>query len=181
MRALFVSLVLAGCAAAPPQVADLLVPQQRPAAQRHFDGVRADEVPPAVVSVLQDLGFHVSASEPRLGLVVATRGYQKTFGEYHWEFWQLYMQILKNTFTLRWHLPPPDPAKLVGPGGFSAAVAIAPAASGSAVRVSFHRFVSRPTGEPILVWAEELPGPEPHQKFFALLAEALARETLKKR
>lgn len=170
-------LALAGCVGAPPAADLMLARDQRIASiqERRFEGVALEAVQPAVVTVLQDLGFQVSASDAALGLIVATRGYQKTAGEYGREFAQDVMQVMQNFFTLQWHREP-DPARVVGPPGFNAAVSIAPAGAGSSVRVSFHRFVRRPTGEPIFVWAEELPGPEPYQRFFTLLSQTLARE-----
>jgi hypothetical protein len=59
------------------------------------------------------------------------------------------------------------------PNGFSVAVSVAPGASGAAVRVTFYRIIT--DGESALLWVRELPAPEPHQKFFALLAQELKR------
>lgn len=164
-------IALAGCAVA-PEVSDLLRPAERARQERHFQGVRAEDLRPAVVSVLQDLGFQVAASEPALGLIVATRGHDKTVGEYSAAFGKDLLQMYRNLFTLQWHAQPSNPEKVVGPAGHSAAVSVTEAASGSTVRITLHRFVRRPTGEASVIWAEEVPGP--HPGFFALLAQALA-------
>jgi hypothetical protein len=183
MRAIVAAcLAAAGCAGA-PSVPELLEPGARAQSElqtRRYEGVRPEDVLPAAVAALQDFGFQVVKSDTALGLIVAQRGYKRTFGEYHWEFWQGYWQTMRNAFTFQWHSRGPDPAKMFGPAGLSAAVSIAPAGSGSEVRVSLHRFASRPTGEPILVWAEELAEPEVYAKFFDLLAQALAREARQK-
>jgi hypothetical protein len=171
-------LVLAGCVG-PPSVPEMLTPGARAQSElqtRRYDGARPEDVLPAAVAALQDFGFQVTKSDTAVGLIVAQRGYQRSFGEYNWEFWQSYLQMMRTAFTLQWHSRGPNPEKVVGPAGVSAAVSITPAAAGSEVRVSLHRFVSRPTGEPILVWAEELAEPEVYAKFFDLLAQALARE-----
>lgn len=182
MRALVAAcLALAGCVGAPP-VSELLEPGARAQSQlqtRRYEGVRPEDVLPAAVTTLQDFGFQVVKSDTSVGLIVAQRGYKRTFGEYHYEFWQGYWQTMRGAFTFQWHSRGPNPEKMVGPAGLSAAVSISPAGSGSEVRVSLHRFVSRPTGEPILVWAEELAEPEVYAKFFDLLAQALARERQK--
>ncbi|HEU4352499.1 MAG TPA: hypothetical protein VFR66_11560 [Burkholderiales bacterium] len=175
-------LVLAGCVGA-PSVPEQFAPEarSRPELQtRRYEGVAPEKMLPVAVAALQDFGFQVVKSDTALGLVVAERGFKRTFGEYHWEFWQGYWQTMRNAFTLQWHSRGPNPEKMFGPAGVSAAVSIAPAAAGSEVRVSLHRFVSRPTGEPVLVWAEELAEPEVYAKFFDLLAQALAREVQRK-
>ena len=173
--ALAVALAVAGCVGA-PAVEDLMLAGDpgAPPQSRHYEGVGAEELARAVVAALQDLGFHLKASEPQLGLIVATRGYRKTAGEIASELGTDFLQILKNAFTLQWHRQP-DPERIVGPAAFNAAVSITPAASGTTVRLSLHRFVSKPTGEAVVVWAEALPGPEPHQRFFGLVAAALKR------
>lgn len=181
MRALVLACLAAAGCVGPPSVPELLAPESRAAAElqtRRYD-VRPEAMLPVAVATLQDLGFQVANSDTSLGLIVARRGYQRSFGEYHYEFWQGYWQTMRNAFTFQWHVKGPDPAKGFGPAGLSAAVSIAPAGSGSEVRVSVHRFASRPTGEPILVWAEEVAEPEVYRKFFDLLAQALARERQK--
>lgn len=179
MRVLVLAcLALAGCISEPTAPELLAAPESRAPSElqtRRYD-VRPEQLLPVAVTALQDLGFQVTSSDTSLGLIVARRGYQRSFGEYNWEFWQGYWQTMRNAFTFQWHVKPPDPAKMFGPAGVSAAVSIAPAGSGSEVRVSLHRFASRPTGEPILVWAEELAEPGGYATFFDLLAQALARE-----
>jgi hypothetical protein len=183
MRALVLAcLALAGCVGA-PTASEQFAPPSRAAAElqtRRYEGVRPEQTLPVAVATLQDFGFQVTKSDTALGLIVAQRGYKKTFSEYHYEFWQIYWQTMRNTFTFQWHRRPEDAAKRFGPASLSAAVAIAPAGSGSEVRVILHRFASRPTGEPILVWAEEVAEPEVYAKFFDLLAQGLAREARQK-
>ena len=178
MRALVVAcLALAGCAGAPP-VPEQFAPPSRAAAElqtRRYE-VRPEKMLPVALATLQDFGFQVTKSDAALGLIVAQRGHKKTFSEYHYEFWQLMGQTMRNAFTFQWHVRPEDAAKRLGPASLSAAVAIAPAGSGSEVRVIVHRFATRPTGEPIMVWAEEVAEPEVYAKFFDLLARALAAE-----
>lgn len=173
--AIVLALAAAGCVAA-PAAGDLMLPRDpgAPPQVRHYEGARAESLAPALVSTLQDLGFQLRASEPQLGLIVATRGYRRTADELAHEFGKDVLQVMKNAVTLQWHRQP-NPERLVGPIALNATVSITPAASGSTVRLSLHRIVSKPTGEPVIVWAEELAGPEPHQKFFALLGEALKK------
>lgn len=171
------ALALTGCAGA-PSVSDLMQVREadaHAAQERRFEGAGAAEVQLAVVTVLQDLGFQLAASEPSLGLIVATRGEQSTAGDYAARFGSYMRQGLKNALTFQWHVRP-EPERFVGPVGLSAVVAISPVAAGAAVRLSLHRFVRRPTGEPIIVWAEQIAEPEPHRQFFALLARALSAE-----
>ena len=182
MRALvLVFLALAGCAGA-PSVPEQFAPASRAAAElqtRRYE-VRPDRMLPAAVATLQDLGFQVTRSDAALGLIVAQRGYRKTFSDYSYEVGQLTWQAMRNALTFQWHVRPEDAGKRFGPASLSAAVAIAPADSGSEVRVIVHRFATRPSGEPIMVWAEEVLEPEAYAKFFDLLAQALAREVLQK-
>lgn len=183
MRALALAcLALAGCAG-PPEVTALLEPGARSRAElqtRRFEGVRPAEMLPAAVATLQDFGFQVVKSDTAVGLIVAQRGYKRSLGEYHSEFWQGYWQIMRNSVTLQWHSPGRDPARMFGPAGVSAAVSIEPASSGSEVRVSLHRFATKLPGEPTVAWAEELAEPELYAKFFDLLTQALAREARQK-
>jgi hypothetical protein len=183
MRALVLAcLALAGCAGA-PSVSEQFAPESRAKSElqtRRYEGVPAQEMLPVALATLQDFGFQVTKSDTALGVIVAQRGYKRTFGEYHYEFWQDYWQTMRNFFTFQWHSRGPNAEKMFGPVALNAAVSVAPAGSGSEVRVSLHRFVSRPTGEPILVWAEELSQPEVYAKFFDLLAQALAREAPRK-
>ena len=172
------AVVLAGCADAPPRVAELLEPREAaPAQERRFEGVRAEEVQAAVVTVLQDLGFQMSASEPAIGLIAGTRGQAWTAGQIASDFGRYMGEGLKHALTFQWHRQP-DPARFVGPPGFSAVVTITPLPAATAVRLSLHRFVRRPTGEAIVTWAEEVPGPEAHRRFFELLGQALGGEKI---
>ncbi|HZM34001.1 MAG TPA: hypothetical protein VFC18_05840 [Burkholderiales bacterium] len=182
MRKLVVAcLALTGCVGAPS------VPEQFASASRatvelqtrRYEGARPEDVLPVAVAALQDFGFQVMKSDVAVGLIVAERGLKKSFGEYHSEFWRGYWQSMRNTFTFQWHSRGPNPEKMVGPAGLRAAVSITPAGAGAEVRVTLHRFVSRPTGEPILVWAEEIAEPEVYARFFDLLSQALAREAPK--
>jgi hypothetical protein len=168
MRALVLAcLALAGCAGTPP-VSEQFAPASRASAElqtRRYE-VRPEKMLPVALATLQDFGFQVTNSDAALGLIVAQRGHRKTFSER--EFWQL--------FTFEWLRRPPSSTILFWPASLSAAVAVAPAGSGSEVRVLLHRFATKPGGEPIMLWAEEVAEPEVYAKFFDLLAQALARE-----
>jgi hypothetical protein len=176
MRAAAMALVfaLAGCVSA-PHPADLLQPHDRPAAaERRFEGVRAEDMQPAVVAVLQDLGFQMRASELEIGLIVGTRGQARSDEEAAAAFGR-YMGVgLKNAVTFQWHIQP-NPLPFVGPQSLSAVVTITPEPKATAVRLTLHRFVRQPTGEALVVWAEEVPGPQAQRDFFALLGKALGR------
>jgi hypothetical protein len=165
------ALGLAACAARPPDPAELLVPRSGAAAavqERRFEGVSAQELSQAAVQVLQDSSFLVTASEPALGLIVGTRGGTlKSPGEMTHEI----LRAIGDALTFNWVGQEPARAKYA-PAGVSVVVSVTPAASGCAVRVAFHRVVT--DGGANLLWVQELPGPEPHQKFFALLAQALS-------
>ncbi|HEX6321155.1 MAG TPA: hypothetical protein VFZ84_20000 [Burkholderiales bacterium] len=169
---------LAGCASSPPPSArDLLPPSDASVAElqaRRFEGVPAARMLPAALAALQDLGFQVTSSDAALGLVVARRGYQKSFEELGRDFWPVLSKAMRNVFTLRWTAPPPEAALLVGPAAINAAVVVAPQGAGSAVRIAFHRYVSRPSGEPVVLWAEELREPGPYAAFFEQISRALA-------
>jgi hypothetical protein len=165
---------LAGCADAPPRVAELLEPRAAaPAEERRFEGVGAEQVQQAVVAVLQDLGFQLSASEPAIGLIAGTRGQAFTAGRIASDFGRAMGESFKYALTFQWHRKP-DPARF-GQTGFSAVVTITPLPAATAVRLSLHRRVSRLTGEPVVTWAEEVPGPQAHRDFFALLGKTLRR------
>jgi len=167
------SLCLAGCGTAPaPDPAELLALHGgAPSAlqERRFDGVSAEALSQAALQVLQDLSFLVTASEPALGLIIGARGGTlKSPGE-------LGPQILRaigDALLFRWGGDLPPRLKY-SPAALSVAISVAPAASGSAARVAFHRVVT--DGGTNVLWVQELPGPEPHQKFFALLAQAVGQ------
>ena len=93
MRALAAAcLALAGCVGAPP-VPELLEPGARAPAEfqtRRYDGVRPEDMLPVALATLQDFGFQVVKSDTSVGLIVAQRGFKRSFNEYHWEFWQGY-------------------------------------------------------------------------------------------
>ena len=162
--------LLAGCASAPP-ASDLFHPREgAPVPQRQLQDVPAEQMQAAVIGVLQDLGFQLAASDPAVGVVIGRRGEP---GDYGSRFGRYMGQGMKNFFTLQWQVEP-QPDRYVGPVGLSAAVMITPLPSATAVRLSLHRFVEKPGGERILVWAEEVPGPQAHERFFDLLAKALA-------
>jgi hypothetical protein len=166
------SLGLAGCGGAVTQPADLFVPPsaaQAQARERRFEGVPAQRVSQAAVQVLQDANFLVTASEPALGLIVGTRGATlKSMKQLGPEL----RSGLADAFTLGLAGDEPRSVRHL-PKGFGAAVSVTPAASGAAVRVAFYRIVT--DGETALLWVRELPAPEPHRKFFALLAQELER------
>ncbi len=170
--------VLAGCASPPPSARDLLPPGDASVAAlqaRRFEGVPAAEMLPVALAALQDLGFHVTSSDAALGLVVARRGYHKSLEELGRDLWPGFSKAMQNVFTLRWTAPPPPEAALVvGRPAINAALVVAPQGSGSTVRVAFHRYVSRPSGEPIVVWAEELREPAPYATFFEQISRSLA-------
>lgn len=179
MRALVLAcLVLAGCAGAPP-VAEQFAPASRAASElqaRRYE-LRPEQVLPVALATLQDFGFQVTKSDAALGLIVAQRGYTKSLSDYGYEVGQITWLAMRNALTFQWHVRPEDTGKRYGPASLSAAVVIAPAGSGSEVRVIVHRFATRPTGDPAVVWAEEVAEPEVYAKFFDRLAQALARET----
>lgn len=178
MRALVLAcLALAGCAGTPP-VPEQFAPASRASSElqtRRYE-VRPEKMLPVALATLQDFGFQVTNSDAALGLIVAQRGHRKTFSEVNSQFWQLYWESIRNVFTFEWLRRPPSSTILFWPASLSAAVAIAPAGSGSEVRVLLHRFATKPGGEPIMLWAEEVAEPEVYAKFFDLLAQALARE-----
>ena len=166
------SLGLASCGGPYTRPADLFVPPgaaQSEVRERRFDGAPPEQAAQAAVQVLQDADFLVTASEPALGLIIGTRGGSlKSMGDIGPELRSASADIF--TFGLASH----EPQRVRHyPNGFSVAVSVRPAASGSAVRVTFYRIIT--DGESALLWVRELPAPEPHQKFFALLAQELKR------
>lgn len=172
------ALALAAGCASKPEVSALLASRDPALAElqvRRYESVRPEEMMQAAVSALQDFGFQVTSSDAALGVIVAQRGYRKELGELAHEAWRGFLQDMQNFWTLQWNAPRWDPALAGGRAGFNASVSVAPAGSGSAVRVSLHSYANRLTGEPIMIWAEELRGPEPYERFFALLSNALRR------
>ena len=158
------SLGLAGYAGSGTAPADLFVPPSAAASQareRRFEGVAAEELSQASVQVLQDANFLVTASEQALGLIVGTRGATLKTPELRSAF--------ADAFTFGLASDEPQSVQHL-PRGFGAAVCVTPASS---VRVAFYRIVT--DGETALLWVRELPAPELHQKFFALLAQELKR------
>jgi hypothetical protein len=173
--AAFVAAALAGCAAAPTAEDLMHAPQPAPARhERRYEGVSPDIVAPAVVATLQDLAFQLRVSDPDIGLIVGTRGYRKTPGEIARELSTAFLETLQNAATLQWHRRL-SIERTAGIPGFNAAVSIAPAGADSVVRLTLHRYYTRPTGEDITTWAEEIREAELHARFFAALAESLAR------
>lgn len=166
------SLGLAACAGPHTQPADLFVASsaaESQARERRFDGVPPEQAAQAAVQVLQDADFLVTASEPALGLIIGTRGGSlKSMGDIGPEL----RSASADIFTLGLASREPQRVRHY-PNGFSVAVSVTPAASGAAVRVTFYRIIT--DGESALLWVRELPAPEPHQKFFALLAQELKR------
>ena len=164
---------LAGCGSPYTQPADLFVPPggaQSQVRERRFEGVPARQVSQAAVQVLQDANFLITASEPALGIIIGTRGGTlKSIGEVGPEL----RSALADAFTFGLAGEEPKAVRYL-PKGFSVAVSVEPAASGSAVRVAFYRIIT--DAETAVLWIRELPAPEPHQKFFALLAQELARQ-----
>lgn len=164
---------LAGCASSPP-VTELLPPRGTGLAQlqvRRYDGVPPAEMLAATVTALQDLGFQITSSDAALGFVEARRGYRRTFGELQRDLWLGLGRAVVRGFAF--NLTPPPEAELVnGPAALNASVSVAPHGSGSAVRVAFHRTVGKPSGEPIIIWAEEVREPEPYASFFQQLSRA---------
>ena len=166
------SLGLASCGAPYTRPADLFVPPSAAASQvreRRFDGVPAEQLSQAAVQVLQDAGFLVTASDPALGLIVGTRGGSlKSIQDIGPEL----RSASADAFTFGLAGREPQRVRYY-PSGFSVAVSVTPAGSGAAVRVAFYRIIT--DGETALLWVRELAAPEPHQKFFALLAASLRK------
>ena len=160
---------VAGCAGSGTPPADLFVPPSAAASQareRRFEGVPVEQLSHAAVQVLQDANFLVTASEPALGLIVGTRGATlKGINQAGPEL----RSGFADAFTFGLASDEPQSVRHL-PRGFGAAVCVTPASS---VRVAFYLIVT--DGETALLWMRELPAPEPHQKFFALLAQELKR------
>ena len=161
------------CGTPSTQPADLFVPPSAADSQmreRRFEGVPAQQASQAAVQVLQDANFLITASEPALGLIIGTRGGTlKSIGEVGPEL----RSALADAFTFGLAGEEPRAVRYF-PKGLSVAVAVNPAASGAAVRVAFYRVIG--DAETAVLWIRELPAPEPHQKFFALLAQELTRQ-----
>lgn len=165
------ALGLAACAAAP--AFDPFAPRAGAAAvqERRFEGVPAQALTEATLQVLQDSSFLVTSSEPALGLIVGTRGASMKSVD------QLTMDVLRgmgamtaDAFAFRLKPEPDDYL----PVALKVVVQISPDAASSTVRVTFHSVTlgayGAETGR-----ARELPGPQPHQKFFGLLEQALKK------
>lgn len=171
LAALAAALGLAACASPPPAVppADLLASREgAPAAaqERRFEGVSAQALAQAALQVLQDSSFIVKATEPELGLIIAARGESaKSPDELTLEVLRVIARIHWDVLTLR--IKPPE--AYAPPGTPNVVVLVTPTASGSSARVTFHSVGSTGT-----IRVRELADPKLQQKFFALLAQALA-------
>lgn len=171
---LAVALALEGCRTV-PEPADVLAaphPVGREARQRSFRA-SAQETEKALTTLLQDQGFQVTAAEPSLGLILASRRYGRTWGDYGRALGNDMFLAMGNMFLLRQYQPSPE--RNYGPAGYALAILVAPQASGSTVRVSLHRTADRITGEAILAWAEPVSEAEPYRQFFGMLGKALGR------
>ena len=182
MRALVMAcLTAAGCAG--PSASEQFAPASLAPSElqtRRYEDVRPQEMLPVALATLQDFGFQVMSSDMTLGLIVAQRGHKMTLAEHHSKFWQLYWEVTRQTITLQLLRRPPSSTVLFWPASLSAAVSVAPAGSGSEVRVVLHRFAPEPNPEAKLTWAEPVSEAEVYAKFFDLLAQALAREAPRK-
>lgn len=171
--ALLAAAVAGGCAGPPPTPAELLAPRAASIAElqvRRYENVGQEEALLAVVAVLQDFGLQVTSSDAAVGLVVAQRGHRVGLEDLG--------QLLREAFTASMTTAPwnkPAPHEMARPRGLSAAVTVVPEGAGSAVRVSLHRIMNKPTGEPVIQWAEELREPQPYAAFFEQLSRALAK------
>jgi hypothetical protein len=171
--ALLAAAVAGGCAGPTPAPAGLLAPREASLAElqvRRYENVRQEEALLAAVAVLQDFGLQVTSSDAAVGLVVAQRGHRVGLEDFG--------QLLRDAFVASMTTAPwkkPAPHELVRPRGLSAAVTVMPEGRGSAVRISLHRLSTKPTGEPVIQWAEELRDPQPYAVFFEQLSRALAK------
>ncbi len=72
---LAVMILIIGCATVPPHVF-LVTPEmlaQRQLETRRYDGVKETDLLSACANVLQDLGFQLENSEPKLGVITVTK------------------------------------------------------------------------------------------------------------
>ncbi len=72
---LAVTILLAACTSLPPH-AFLVTPEmlaQRQLETRRYDGIREEDLLSACSNVLQDLGFQLESSEPRLGVITVSK------------------------------------------------------------------------------------------------------------
>ncbi len=137
---------------------------------RRFDDIGGAELLAAAISVLQDLGFQISASQKQIGLVVASK--QRPMED-----------VIKQALTQAFR----EAAKLgLGaspvhqvPGAVDVLVAVQPAAMRGArshfLRVQFLGKASDPSGRR-LIWVENIKSPILYEQFFVLLSKTIARE-----
>lgn len=187
MAVLAISASLQGCVGAlfapkPPSVAELMqsdagASSMRALQMRRFDGVPEQVLQAAGISVIQDLGYQITFSDARLGLVTGRRGRRNFFeglGEDQ-------MDMLKWIVTLGYS-PYPDP-KYKDFDGTAAVLAIGPAsahdAAGSTVRIQFYRF-RRQLPKQEIVWAKALDNADDYNRFFSLLTSAVALQAKKR-
>jgi hypothetical protein len=75
--------VLSGCASVPPDtfVVTPQLLQQRQLETRRYDGIKEADLIVASANVLQDLGFNLENSEPKLGVLTASKQRDATDGK----------------------------------------------------------------------------------------------------
>ena len=69
------TILIVGCVSLPPH-AFLVTPEmlaQRQLETRRYDGIKEEDLLSACANVLQDLGFQLESSEPRLGVVTVSK------------------------------------------------------------------------------------------------------------
>lgn len=188
MAVLAITASLHGCVGAlfaprPASVPELMLPDTGAPAMRALQMRRFDHVPEQVLqaagmSVIQDLGYQVTLSDAKLGLIIGTRGRQgfiEGLAEAESDYFKWF-------FSMGYIALPPPGSKVFN--GTSVVVVIRPAleqgGTGNFVRVQFFRFLQLHPTKQLVVWADAINNEDDYNRFFTLLSSAAALEAKKK-
>ena len=162
-----IAAILTGCAATIPKEALALSPtslEDRQMQTRYYEGSNENDILSSSAGVLQDLGFQISESETKLGLIVGTKERDAT------EAGQVAGAVI---------------VALLGGGAMAidknqkikASLVVKPEKKGHNVRITFQRLVWNTQNQ--LSKIEGLRDPEMYQEFFDRLSKSIFLEANK--
>ena len=164
---LVVTILVIGCASLPPH-AFLVTPEmlaQKQLETRRFDGIKEEDLLSACANVLQDLGFQLESSEPKLGVITVGKERNATNAG------EIIASIILTMFTGQAMPYSKDQsiraALVVSPAGGSDGNATS---DSHYVRITFQRLVRR-TDKSIFV--ETLRDPELYEGFYENLSKSV--------
>lgn len=164
---IYVTTILAGCAATIPKEALQLSPtslEDRQMQTRHYEGSIENDILSASAGVLQDLGFQIDESETKLGVIVSSKDRDAT------EAGQVAGAVILA--LLGGGAVPIDKNQKI-----KASLIVRPGKDGHYVRITFQRKVWNTQNQ--LTKIEGLRDPEMYQEFFDRLSKSIFLEASK--